>query len=207
MNGVFFNVLAFTLLCSLTGIGTAADHLQVGDAVGAFYVSKVAGAEGDGVEVGQELCYRCRYGSRPMVIVFTREANGKLADLVKQLDATIGKHEESQLRGLIAFMGEDVAEVKDNASEFAKTSGAKHVPIVIAKETKAGPANFKLDDSAVTILLAKDSQLVSIRRGGEDQLDVSAVMRDVRQMLISGESKASSSTLSKVQLSKLKAGS
>lgn len=32
--------------------------LQEGDSVGAFDVVKCAGAEGDGVKEGQELCYR-----------------------------------------------------------------------------------------------------------------------------------------------------
>ncbi len=195
MNRLSLHALAITLLLTFTGMAAAADCLKEGDAVGAFYVSKVAGADGDGVEVGQELCYRCRYGSRPMVIVFTRQANGKLAELVKELDAAISKHEESQLRGLITFMGDDVAEVKDNASEFAKTSGAKHVPIVIAKEAKTGPPNYKLDDSAVTIFIARDSQVVSIHRGESDEIDVPVLMREVRQMLISDKVKKVASPL------------
>ena len=195
MNRLSLHALAITLLLTFTGMAAAADCLKEGDAVGAFYVSKVAGADGDGVEVGQELCYRCRYGSRPMVIVFTRQANGKLAELVKELDAAISKHEESQLRGLITFMGDDVAEVKDNASEFAKTSGAKRVPIVIAKEAKTGPPNYKLDDSAVTIFIARDSQVVSVHRGESDEIDVPVLMREVRQMLISDKVKKVASPL------------
>ena len=45
--------------------------LQVGERIGAFYVTKLAGAEDDGVAVGKNLCYRCKNGGRPQVMVFT----------------------------------------------------------------------------------------------------------------------------------------
>ncbi|MFN5949118.1 MAG: hypothetical protein ACK43N_11540, partial [Pirellulaceae bacterium] len=48
-----------------------AKGLQSGDALGAFTVQKVGGATEDGVEVGESLCYRCKFQSRPMVLVFT----------------------------------------------------------------------------------------------------------------------------------------
>ena len=195
MKRLSLHALAIILLSTFAGTAAAADSLKVGDAVGAFYVSKVAGAEDDGVNVGQELCYRCRYGSRPMVMVFTRQANGKLTELVKELDAAISTNEETQLRGLITFMGNDVAEVKDNASEFAKTSGAKQVPIVIAKETKTGPPNYRLDDSAVTIFIARDSQVVSVHRGEADDIDVPTLMRQVKKMLSSDKAKNVASPL------------
>ncbi len=77
---------------------------EAGRSIGAFYVTKVAGATEDGVAVGDELCYRCKYGSRPMVMVFTRKDSGKVAEFVGQLDKAVGKHKEDQLRGLVTVM-------------------------------------------------------------------------------------------------------
>ena len=50
--------------------------LQQGDSVGVFYVTKVAGATNDGVAPGEQLCYRCRYGSSPIIMVFARRTGG-----------------------------------------------------------------------------------------------------------------------------------
>ena len=38
---------------------------QVGESVGAFTVTKVAGNPDDGVAVGKTLCYRCKMGRGP----------------------------------------------------------------------------------------------------------------------------------------------
>lgn len=172
----------------------AQDCLKEGDPVGAFYVTKIAGAISDGVQVGQELCYRCRYGSRPMIMVFARKSDAQLVRLVKEIDTAIGDNNESQLRGLVTFLGEDVAAVKDAANDFAKESDAQHVPVAIAKETKTGPPNYKLDDSAVTILLAEDSQLISIHRSEPKRLDVPRLMGNVRQLLQSRRAKRKASS-------------
>lgn len=46
------------LLAATLAAGALKSGPQVGDSVEAFQVVKCAGAEGDGVRVGQELCYR-----------------------------------------------------------------------------------------------------------------------------------------------------
>ena len=40
---------------------------QVGEKVGAFEVTKAAGAVNDGVPAGMNLCYRCKLGQAPVV--------------------------------------------------------------------------------------------------------------------------------------------
>ncbi|MFM8705642.1 MAG: hypothetical protein ACKOHG_17640, partial [Planctomycetia bacterium] len=59
---------------------------QVGESVGAMTVTKVTGNALDGVPDGKTLCYRCKMGSRPVVMVFARTADEKLAKLLKKLD-------------------------------------------------------------------------------------------------------------------------
>jgi hypothetical protein len=164
--------------------GTNEDCLKQGDAIGAFYVTKVAGAEDDGVEPGDDLCYRCRYGSSPMVMVFTRQIGGKVPQLVKELDAAVTAHEESRLKGLLTLMGEDAAVLKEDAKKVAQTTGTKNVPVVIAKETKTGPLNYRLpSDAEVTIIVAQDSQVVATHTFAATKIDVAAIMKEVKQML------------------------
>ncbi|QDT13791.1 hypothetical protein [Planctomycetes bacterium K23_9] len=155
-----------------------------GDAAGAFYVTKIAGAKDDGVDVGQELCYRCRYGSRPIVMVFARRADDKLSDLMVQLDKAVQSSKESQLRGLVTLLNDDLAKAKDNANKLADKTGVKLVPIVVAKDNATGPPNYKLNQSSdVTIVMASDSQVVWTRAYSGDSVDVLDVMSHVKALI------------------------
>lgn len=160
------------------------DGLKQGDAIGVFYVTKVAGAEDDGVEPGEDLCYRCRYGSRPMVMVFARETGGKVPELLKAIDTAVADSEEESLRGLLTLLGEDASALKDVAGKIATSSDVKMVPIAVAKEPKTGPMNYKLAENApVTIVLAKDSQVVTTHTFTAEKIDVDSVMKEVAKML------------------------
>ena len=177
------------LLVSLTALVSFADTtpkstLKKGDVVGAFHVTKVAGANEDGVERGQEVCYRCRYGSRPMVMVFTRVTGGQVPKLIKELDKAVERNQDAELRGLVTLMGKDHEDVKEKASKVAEKSGAKHVPFVMAKETQTGPENYKLSEKAdVTIVVASESQVVSTHVFKADQIDIAMVMKEVNNLL------------------------
>jgi len=161
-----------------------AASLKEGDSIGAFYVTKVAGAADDGVDEGQELCYRCRYGSRPMVLVFARDTGGNMPEFLKQLDAAVAEHEDAKLKGLVTLLGDDTDSLKANAEKLAQAASAKHVPVVIAKETKAGPSNYKLSsDAVITVVVANDSKVVSSKTFAADQIDVASIMSDVTGML------------------------
>ncbi|MGB7345197.1 MAG: hypothetical protein WBD20_13365 [Pirellulaceae bacterium] len=158
--------------------------LKKGDSAGAFYVTKVAGAEDDDVQVGQELCYRCRYGSRPIVMVFARHTNGDVSKLMQQVDNAIENNKESQLRGLVTLLGDDVAQVKKDAQQIAEKTGVKHTPVVIAKEIVNGPANYKLSKTAdVTVVIASDSKVVSSTIYSAESIDVAAIMTEVNVFL------------------------
>lgn len=164
---------------------TATDEgLKQGEAIGVFYVTKVAGAEDDEVELGDDLCYRCRYGSSPMVMVFARQTGGKVSQLVKELDEAITANEDAKLKGLLTLLGDDAAALKEDGKKIAAKSGAKKVPVVVAKDTKTGPLSYRLPTNAeVTIVVAKDSQVVATHIFAADKIDVAAVMREVKQML------------------------
>jgi hypothetical protein len=181
--------LALICLLVLTAASARADSandecLKQGDPIGVFYVTKVAGAEDDGVEPGEDLCYRCRYGSRPMVMVFARDTGGNVPELLKKIEAAVVANEDASLRGLMTLIGEDAAKLKEEAGKLAKKSSVKKVPVVVAKETKTGPLNYRLpSDVAVTIVVARDSQVVNTYLYAADEIDIAAVMSEVQQML------------------------
>ncbi len=181
---------ALIVVMAMSSVSSFADDkiehpgLKHGEAIGLFYVTKIAGAEDDGVMPGDDLCYRCRYGSSPMVMVFARDTGGKVPELIKQLDSAVAANTDARLKGLLTLMGEDTAVLKDDAKKVASQSGAKRVPVVIAKDTQSGPTNYKLPaDVEVTIVVAKDSKVVSTHNYDAEAIDLVKVMSDVKKML------------------------
>lgn len=187
MSRLLMPLAVFGLLLSsvVSADDSSEQCLKAGSSLPAFYVTKVAGADDDGVEPGQELCYRCKYGSRPMVMVFARDTGGNVNDLVKQLDTTVAANKEAQLKGFVTLMGKDAKALKDTATKVAKTSGAKMVPVVVAQQNVKGPASYKIDEkAAVTVVIANDSQVVASHTfATADKVDVAAVMGEVKKML------------------------
>jgi hypothetical protein len=179
------SVLSAALVCGfVTAADTATNGLKQGDPIGAFYVTKVAGAADDGVEVGEELCYRCKYSQRPMVMVFTRKGGAKVNDLIGKLDKAVAEHEEEQLRGLVTVLGEDASKLKGQATELATQSGAKHIPVTVATENETGPESYRISpESDVTVVVASEGRVVASHSFAADSVDVAAVIKEVEEML------------------------
>ncbi len=184
--------MALTLTTALT-LATAvlaadADKgLQPGDPLGVFFVTKVAGGEDDKMQTGDEVCYRCRYGSKPMVIVFTRDTGKQVAALTKALESAVEPNspanEKSELYGLLALLGEDISGLKDAATTLEETTGAKHIPLTVAKDNLKGPANYQLGDHDVTIVLGKENQIVSSHAFAKaSEMDIAAIVKAVQEL-------------------------
>jgi len=159
--------------------------LQSGEHIGAFYVTKLCGADSDGVDVGDNLCYRCKNGGRPQVMVFTRSADKNVVKLVQKLDEAIPENESKQLRAFVNYMGQNKAAAKAEAKKLAKSSKAKNVPFVLPNEYENGPANYGLNPQAeVTIILAEGGKVIANHAAkSADKLDVEAVVADLSKIL------------------------
>ncbi|QDV61266.1 hypothetical protein [Crateriforma conspicua] len=157
--------------------------LEEGSQIGAFHVTKVAGAEEDGVEVGEKLCYRCRYGSRPMVMVFTRTTEGKLPEFVQKLDKAVESHQDAQLKGLVTLIGGESEQMKKSGEKFASAAKAKNIPVVVSDDAN-GPSSYKIpEDAEVAIVVANESQVVASHTYKADAIDIADVMKHVQEML------------------------
>lgn len=194
MKNLFVLSLGLVVALAASGVVTADDAAkkknvksgpQCGDKIGAFYVTKVAGAEDDGVEEGKNLCYRCRNGSRPQVIVFTRSTDPKVAELVQKLGGAMSENESSQLRVFVNFLGEDKEEVSDQAKKFASHSNVKNVPFVVPNEFENGPDNYGINAKAeVTVTLASESDVKATYAVAKAKnLDVNSVLSDLGKIL------------------------
>ena len=158
---------------------------QEGDRLGAFYVTKCAGAEDDGVEIGNNLCYRCRNGANPQVVVFTRSFDPKVMQLLQVLDAAVAKYDGEKLRAFVNVLGDDQEKLQETAKEAAVRSRTKNVPFVVPNEFETGPDNYGISSKAeVTILLASELGVKANHAVVQaSDLDVSAIMKDIGKIL------------------------
>lgn len=181
--------MGFVVALAFCGVASAENAVksgpQAGDSLGAFYVTKVAGAEDDGVDKNANLCYRCRNGRRPQVIVFTRATDGKVEELVKKLDKAVQANSSSKLRVFVNVLGEDKADATDEAKKLASSSKVKNIPFVVPNEFENGPDNYGINAKAeVTITLASSLGVkASHAASSADELDIASVLGDLKKIL------------------------
>ena len=158
---------------------------QKGDRLGAFYVTKCAGAEDDGVAEGKNLCYRCRNGRKPQVVIFTRSSDDKVVELIQQLDKAITKNADSRLTGFVNILAADKDDASDGAKKLATTSKAANVPFVVPNEFENGPDDYGISPkAAVTVLMASELGVRANHSVADvKDLKVDAVIADLKKIL------------------------
>lgn len=160
---------------------------QPGDEIGAFFVVKCAGSEADGVKLGENLCYRCKYGGQPMVMVFSRASDEKISGLVKKLDSAVTKNSDERLAAFVNLLGENRDALEAHAKELGKTAKSPRVPIVVPDEYENGPADYGINPKAdVTVILAVKGKVVANRAYGPGQFNdkaVDQILSDVPKIL------------------------
>jgi len=184
-------VAAIGIIAATIMTGTASAEVtsgyQVGESVGAAQVIKVAGSELDGIPAGKELCYRCRMGSRPVVMVFARTADEKLAKLLKKLDEEIEEHQDAKLSSFVNMLGTDVDSLKKDAAEFVKVNGIERIAFVVPKEPKDGPAGYKISpDADLTVVCFKDGTVVAnhaLAKGQLSEPKIDAIVKAACKMV------------------------
>ncbi|MEY3032915.1 MAG: hypothetical protein RLZZ622_1390 [Planctomycetota bacterium] len=133
---------------------------QPGDRVGAFTVTKVAGNANDGVAEGKSLCYRCKMGNRPVVMIFARTADQSLAKLINELEEELKEHEADKLTGFVNMIGSDAESLKVAAAKFVKDNGIERVAFVVPEDAENGPGNLNIaPDADLTVVCYKGGKV------------------------------------------------
>lgn len=157
--------------------------IQKGKHINAFDVVKCAGSEDDGVKIGSELCYRCKYGSRPMVMVFARTSDEKLASFVKELDKAVKEHSDDELKAFVNLIGDNRDSLETDAKEFGKKNEVENVPIVVPVEYENGPEDYGISpDADVTVMLAVDGKVSANFALAKDKLDDEAIKEILKEV-------------------------
>lgn len=179
--------IAIAMLASVSFVAAeeVKSGLQAGSLIEPFYVTKLAGADDDGVKVGDNLCYRCKNGGRPQVMVFTRSNNEQVVKLVRELDAAITKNSGKQLRAFVNYLGDAKSSAGQDAKKLAATSKAKNVPFVQPNEFENGPDNYGINSKAeVTVILADGGKVKANHAfASAKDVKVEAVIADLAKIL------------------------
>jgi hypothetical protein len=132
----------------------AEEGLPLGTKVEAFYVTDVTGPA-----AGEKLCYRCRYGAKPVVSIFVRDVNDQVASLVKEVDAKVGANKDSGMSAFVVLLTENPEADAQKLKDLATKQGIKNVPLTTF-DGKAGPPNYKVGEgSEVTVMMWNKHEL------------------------------------------------
>ena len=75
----------------------------------------------------------CQYGFRPMIIIFARELDGNVQDLVKSIDVQVGEY-QNKLAAYVAVDTEDKEAFEPRLKALASAAGISHTPLTIIQD-------------------------------------------------------------------------
>lgn len=125
--------------------------LKVGEKVHTFYVRAITGPLKN-----KSVCYVCRNGDRPVVMIFVRRISPQLKKLLKGIDAEIDAHRAEGLRGFGVFLAGEGNELLPQVQTLAFDEKL-NLPLTIAAAPSDGSAGGTIHpDAAVTVMLYRD---------------------------------------------------
>jgi hypothetical protein len=105
----------------------------------------------NGPDAGKRECLYCKFGPRPVVMVFAREASPAVAALVKKLDAATAADKDERLGSCAIFLS-DSKDLPAALKSFVDKEGVKST--IVATDDPAGPEAYKIAaDAEVTVIL------------------------------------------------------
>lgn len=155
--------------------------LEVGEQVGAFYVKDVTGPA-----AGTALCYRCRYGDRPVVSIFARNVDDKLAALLKEVDGIVGQNSGKDMAAFLVVMSDDPAGQEEKLKQLAKDNELKNTPLTTFEDAN-GPRNYRIGkDAEITVMMWVDGTLKvneTLKQADLTPEKIAAVAQDTSKIL------------------------
>lgn len=128
----------------------------IGDYVPTFYTRAVTGPLRN-----RSVCYVCRNGGRPVVMVFLRKLSTELKPLLKQVDRLVDQHRADGLRSFAVFVIADPSQAISSVQTFSFDHKIT-LPLTVASTTVAHPHCQNLNERAdVTVVLYQKRRVVT----------------------------------------------
>ena len=148
MMCAFALFVSASLACAAAKEETVKSGLQVGDRTPAYFVNDCTGPN-----AGKSLCYRCKFGSRPVVNIFARKMTPEVNNLIAKIDATVGKNRENRMAAFVVHLTNDADASSATLKKVAKDKSLKNTPLT-NYEGLAGPAKYKISKNAdLTVMM------------------------------------------------------
>ncbi len=178
-------LVAFVASAMVAGALFAAEALksglQPGDSLPAYNVKDCTGPS-----EGKSLCYRCKYGARPVVNIFAREMTTEVVALVKEIDQIVGENDEKKMAAFVTLLTNDPDKDEDTLKAIAKKEGLKNVPLTIF-DGVAGPEDYKLSEKAdLTVTMWVENKVEASHAFAKGQFRASAakaIVDDTKKIL------------------------
>ena len=185
-------VIALLVVAAVTAIpagrspaaaGPLKSGREVGQRVPSFYVRAVTGPLRN-----RSVCYVCRNGSRPVVMILFRRLDGGLVPLLKQVETLIDRNRAEGLRGFGVMISDEpsggVSKVQTLAFDRKISSG---LPLTVSTDAVASPSCQNVHrEAAITVVLYRRQRVVktyAFRAGEPTAAQVRSVIASARRLL------------------------
>lgn len=154
--------------------------LKVGEKVPQFYVRAVSGAHQN-----KSVCYVCRNGDRPVVMLIARDMTPELTLLLQKVDALVDQNRASGLRSFGVFLPQEGKELFPKVQTLAFNASLS-IPLTIATTATEGPSGQEIHpDASLTVILYRDQTVMAnfaYRAGQLDARSIDAILKSTREL-------------------------
>lgn len=175
------NILAVAVAVAAMTSMAFADGLPVGSDVAAFYVKDVTGPA-----AGTKLCYRCRFGDRPVVSIFARDVNPEVTSLIHEVDGAVGKNQGKDMKAFVVLLSDEPESSEATLKKVATDAQVTNTPLTTF-DSNVGPAAYKItQDAQVTVMMWVDGKLKvneAYKPGELTKEKIAALMGQTSQIL------------------------
>ncbi len=155
---------------------------KVGDYVPTFYTRAVTGPL-----MNRSVCYVCRNGQRPVVMVLLQKLGPDVKPLLKQMDTLVDDHRAQGLRSFGVYVSNDPTKAISAVQTFSFDHKIS-IPLTVASPAVAEPSCQNLDPEAdVTLVLYQNRRVVkrfAFRQEDIKTSQLQSVKKSVHQLLI-----------------------
>jgi hypothetical protein len=107
-----------------------------------------------GRERGQQHCYICESGQKPLIIIFARQLSDPLGKLVSTLNKAVAEQKATDLRAWVTFLTDDQVSLDPKVVGWSKKHATGGIPLGVFEDPIGPPAYLLSRDADVTVLLA-----------------------------------------------------
>jgi hypothetical protein len=171
--------VALVLFAGSALAGDVKSGPQVGEKVpGPFHPLNI-----NGEAAGKKNCLFCSNGQNPVAMIFARDVDSNVVELIKKIDEATVKNNGASMGSFVVFLNDD-KDLEKKLEEVAKKEGLKKC--VLSIDNPAGPKGYNVSEKAdVTVVLYKERKVEANYSFGKGELkakDIDTIVKDLSKI-------------------------